>query len=893
METAWKSREGSSAPAGRRRVSGRAAIVPLAAVVAAALLAFAPAPAEAQDAEPQGRQETHQHLSQNHVQSVSITSTPGSEGFYTDGDAITVGVAFTGPANGPRLPSGQSASIQLDIGDAARSATVSGASIDRLRNWTLTYRVQQGDRDLNGISIAANRLSGGFNCGLGCTPDYGHSAVSASTTQKVLATPSAPSGFSARGGAGEARLTWTRDTGPHSSRNYQYRYSAVAGSYGGWTSAGGSGASFRTVTLAAGTYDFQLRARNRSGDGAVATASGVTVTAATSGGPSGPTGPSAPSGTVTAVVDPTSLTVIEGRSRSYQVRLSAAPSANVTVTIASSPAGVVTVAPRELTFTASDWSTQQRVTVTAAQDDDTDDGAATLSHTLSGTGVAPTGPTLRVTVTDDDGTGATVPDPLTFVNKEVGAQRYIVGTAVNVKLPAATGGTPPLTYRLTPDLPEGLSFDADPDERVLSGTPAAAAAQAEYTLTVTDAGTQEDTLSFPITVVAAAAGGAGAGEDEEATPAQVSGTALANVLEAFGGAFAADAVDVIGERFTAVGPLLQLTAPPPGAPEAGALLAGNAFAAQAPGGLAFWGRGGLSGFSAATAEGSVLSAYLGADWRLRPRLLIGGAVTYGGAGDVAYDNAGAKGKATINLGAALPYAHWSPLPGLGVWGLAGLGGGVAAVTPAGSAATETGVFLALGAVGARYDVLGWPGGSAAVKADGLLASLSAAEQPGLAAANTTPGRVRLLIEGRTRWEFMEQSWLQPVLEVGGRFDGALGAEFGGGVSYRHTGLGLGADLRGRYLLAERQEWGASAEMSYTLGESGWSFALIPEWGLPNGGAADLRAAGYDAGAPPATRLRLQAGYRPGDTFTLNVAATREEHPGPPTHALLIQGSLHL
>ena len=860
------------AAAGRRRLTGRAGVILLAAVTVAALLAaFAPAPAEAQSAQ--------------RVLGVSITSTPGSDGFYTDGETIRVQVRFSGPGR-PRLFTGQSASIDIDLGGVTKKATISGDF--HLSNWDLTYQVRQGDRDLNGISIPANSLSGDFSCGTGCAPNMAHAAVGASTTQTVLATPSAPGSFSARGGAGEARLTWTRDTGAHSSRTYEVRQDP-----GSWTSAGGASASSHTVTgLAAGTYRFELRARNQTGAGAATPARSVTVSATT--GPTGPTGPTTPDPTVSAELDPTSLTVIEGRSRSYQVRLSAAPAANVTVTIASSPAGVVTVAPKELTFTASDWSAQ-RVTVTAAEDDDTDDGAATLSHTLSGSGVAPTGPTLRVTVTDDDGSDADVPEPLTFVNKEVGAQRYTVGTAVNVTLPAATGGTPPLTYSLTPGLPEGLSFDPDADQRLLSGTPAAAAAQKEYTLTVTDsAGTQEAALSFSITVVTAAAGGAGAGEDEEATPAQVSGTALANVLEAFGGAFAADAVDVIGERFTAVGPLLQLAAPPPGAPEAGALLAGNAFAAQAPGGLAFWGRGGLSGFSAATAEGSVLSAYLGADWRLRPRLLIGGAVTYGGAREVTYDNAGAKGKATINLGAALPYAHWSPLPGLGVWGLAGLGGGVAAVTPAGSsAATETGVFLALGAVGARYDVLGWPGGSAAVKADGLLVSLSAAEQPALAAANATPGRVRLLIEGRTRWEFMDQSWLQPVLEVGGRYDGALGAEFGGGLSYRHSGLGLGADLRGRYLLAERQEWGASAEMSYTLGESGWSFALIPEWGLPQTGAANLWAASYDPGAPPATRLRLQAGYRPGDTFTLNVAATREEHPGPPAYSLLIQGSLHL
>lgn len=857
------------AAAGKRRVSGRAGIMLLAAVTAAALLAFAPAPAEAQ--------------SQQRVLGVSITSTPGADGFYTDGETITVRVQFSGPGR-PRLFSTQSVQIDIDIGGVTRRASFSGDRHDS--NWDLTYRVRQGDRDLNGISIPMNALSGDLSCGTGCTPHMTHSAVDPSTTQTVLATPSAPGGFSARGGAGRATLSWTRDTGAHSSRTYEVQQGS-----GSWARVGGASASSHTVTgLAAGTYEFKLRARNQTGEGAATPGRSVTVSATTGGGPSGPTGPSAPSGTVTAVVDPTSLTVIEGRSRSYQVRLSAAPSANVTVTIASSPAGVVTVEPEELTFTASDWSTQQRVTVTAAQDDDTDDGAATLSHTLGGTGVAPAGPTLRVTVTDDDESDVVIPDEPTFADDaEVAAQRYTVGVEVNVTLPQATGGTPPLSYGLMPGLPEGLTFNAE--KRVLSGTPAKAAELQEYKLTVTDSEGYQDVLRFTITVQAA--GGAGAGEDEEATPAQVSGTALANVLEAFGGAFAADAVDVIGERFTAVGPLLQLAAPPPGAPEAGALLAGNAFAAQAPGGLAFWGRGGLSGFSAATAEGSVLSAYLGADWRLRPRLLIGGAVTYGGARDVTYDNAGAKGKATINLGAALPYAHWSPLPGLGVWGLAGLGGGVASVTPTGSAATETGVFLALGAVGARYDVLGWPGGSAAVKADGLLASLSAAKQPALAAANATPGRVRLLIEGRTRWEFMDQSWLQPVLEVGGRYDGALGAEFGGGVSYRHTGLGLGADLRGRYLLAERQEWGASAEMSYTLGESGWSFALVPEWGLPQTGAADLWAAGYDPGAPPATRLRLQAGYRPGDAFTLNVAATREEHPGPPAYSLMIQGSLHL
>ena len=813
-------RLGRRAPADRRRVPDGAGVMPLAAAIAAALLAFAPAPAEAQSAQ--------------RVLSVSIQPNPGADGFYTDGETITVRVRFSGPGR-PRLFGGQSASIDIDIGGVTQKATISGER--HQTEWDLTYRVRQGDRDLDGISIPANGLSGQFSCGTGCTPNMAHSAVS--TTQNVLATPSAPSDFRAKGGAGQATLTWDRDTGAHSSRAYEYRQDG-----GSWTSAGGANASGLTVTLAAGTYRFELRAQNRSGAGAATNAVSVTVSAATDGGPSGPSGPG---GTVSAVVDPTSLTVVEGRSRTYQVRLSAEPAADVTVAIASSAAAVVTAAPAELTFTASDWSTPQTVTVTAAQDDDTDDGAATLSHTLSGSGVEPTGPPLRVTVTDDDAAGVDVPDALTFGEKEVAAQSYTVGAAVNVTLPAATGGTPPLSYRLTPDLPEGLSFNAA--TRVLSGTPAEAAEQAEYTLTVTDAQDYRVELRFSITVEAADAPAAG----EEAGPAQVRSTALANVLAAFGGSVAADAVEVVGDRFTAVGPRLQL---PEGATDADAMLAGTAFAAPAPGGFALWGRGALSGFSTATEDGTVLSGYLGADWRGQPDILVGGAVAYSTAGDVTYRGAagaaaGSKGKATVTTVVALPYAHWSPSRGLGVWALAGLGGGAAAVTPAGSrAAIETGVFLTLGAAGVRYDVIGWPGGSAAVKVDGLLASLSAAQQTGLAAANATPGRLRLLFEGRTRWEFLEQSWLQPVVEVGGRFDGAIGAEFGGGVSYRHTGIGLGADVRGRYVLAERQEWGASAALSYTLGESGWSFAL-------------------------------------------NLATAPEEHTGSPAYALAIHGSLRM
>ena len=859
--------------AGRRHAPGRAGVTPLAAVMAAALLALAPALSWAQS---------------YRVTNVSITSSPGPDGFYTDGETITVHVRFIG-AGGVSTTHG--GSIGLDIGGVSKSAT-KGSDLTRKWPHDLTYQVQRGDRDLDGVSVPARSLSGSWFCGGGCTVDLTHNAYT-SSTHKVLGSPTAPSGFSV---SSAARLSWTGDSGAHSSRNYQYRYRAAGGGdYGSWRSAGGA-SSHQVRNLPTGTYDFQLRARNLGGDGAEATASGVQVTSTVTGGggaPSGPS-PSTPSA-ARVVVDPASLTVFEGRSRTYRVDLSASPSGAVTVTIASSDDDVVTAAPAELTFTADNWSAPQTVTVTAQEDADQADGAATLSHTASGGGVTATGPTVNVTVTDDDAEGAVVPDALTFGDKTVSAQSYTVGTAVKETLPAATGGTAPLSYALTPDPPAGISFDAA--TRVLSGTPTEAAARAAYTLTVTDAQDYTAELSFTITVRAAAA------DAVESDPAaKVRGEAMANVLATFGRTVAADAMEVIGGRFTAKGPLLQLDA---GAADAEAALAGVAFAAPAPGGMALWGRGSMSGFDTATEDGSVLSGYLGVDWRTAPEILFGAAVAYSRAGDVNYnyrsadDGAVARGKTTITMAAVLPYAHYSLLPGLGLWAMAGLGGGTAVVTPAGSAEpAETAVSLSLGAAGGRYDLLGWSGGSAAIKADAFLAMLSSGEKSGLAAARTTPYRVRLLAEARHRWQFWEESWLEPVVQAGGRYDGALGAELAGGISYRHAGIGLGVDVRGRYLIAApHQEWGASVAATYTLGESGWSFALIPEWGgMASDGAADLWAGSGESGALVASapaRLRLQAGYRPDESFSLNVAATRQEDRDAPVYGLLVHGSVRM
>ena len=85
-----------------------------------------------------------------------------------------------------------------------------------------------------------------------------------------------------------------------------------------------------------------------------------------------------------------------------------------------------------------------------------------------------------------------------------GDRTYTVGTAIDaLTLPGATGGNPPLTYSLSPDVP-GLNFDAA--VRGLTGTPTEAGSYA-MSYTVTDADGDLHTLHFTVEV--------GAGEADD------------------------------------------------------------------------------------------------------------------------------------------------------------------------------------------------------------------------------------------------------------------------------------------------------------------------------------------------------------------------------------------
>ena len=90
-------------------------------------------------------------------------------------------------------------------------------------------------------------------------------------------------------------------------------------------------------------------------------------------------------------------------------------------------------------------------------------------------------------------------DPPEFAVDSVSSQSYVANEAiVDLILPEAIGGTPPLTYTFNPTPPPGLTFD--PRMRTLSGTPVAASPASTYTYTATDASGRFALLSFMIEV---------------------------------------------------------------------------------------------------------------------------------------------------------------------------------------------------------------------------------------------------------------------------------------------------------------------------------------------------------------------------------------------------------
>ncbi|WP_327341671.1 glycoside hydrolase family 48 protein [Streptomyces europaeiscabiei] len=122
--------------------------------------------------------------------------------------------------------------------------------------------------------------------------------------------------------------------------------------------------------LTVGSHSLLAKAYDSLGAAAESTPVGITVAA----------GPA-------VVASTTQLAVQQGRTATYDVKLSTQPSANVAVTTARTGGntGLSVTGGASLTFTPSNWNTAQKVTITA---DSSGTGAATFESTAGGHGKA-------------------------------------------------------------------------------------------------------------------------------------------------------------------------------------------------------------------------------------------------------------------------------------------------------------------------------------------------------------------------------------------------------------------------------------------------------------------------------------------------------------------------
>ena len=335
-----------------------------------------------------------------------------------------------------------SAPVTVAVGGASDGVTVKPSTLtftaDRWRTGqTVTVAVAQDDDATDGSVALMHTASGG---------DYGSESVTGTVAVTVTDedTPALVLSSTALTVDEGASATYTVRL---ATRPTEAVTVALSGASGGVTVVPASLSFSTSAWSTAQTVTVRAASDDDASDGS------VTLTHAASGGDYGS---ESVAGTVSVtvtdddtpalVLSATSVTVDEGGSSTYTVRLATQPTGAVTVAL-SGASGGVTVEPASLSFSTSAWSTTQTVTVRAASDDDTSDGSATLAHVASGGdyGSKSVSAEVAITVADDDAP-ALVLSATSITVDEGGSAAYTVRLAtqpteaVTVALSGASGG---------------------------------------------------------------------------------------------------------------------------------------------------------------------------------------------------------------------------------------------------------------------------------------------------------------------------------------------------------------------------------------------------------------------------------------------------------------------
>ncbi len=293
-----------------------------------------------------------------------------------------------------------------------------------------------------------------------------------------------------------------------------------------------------------------------------------------------------------------------------------------------------------------------------------------------------------------------------------------------------------------------------------------------------------------------------------------------------------------------------------------------------------WGRAAETRFSGADGElsidGAVATATVGADARWG-RWLAGVAVSHS-FGEGAYSHpTAAGGDVTSRLTSINPYANFTLNERLSLWGAVGYGvGDLSLQSKRAEDAIETGLESTLAAFGGR-GVFSRRGGGfeLAVVSDALFTNTVSDAATGLMGAEGAASRLRLMLEGSGSMALSNGGVLRPTLEAGLRYDGGdaetgAGLEVGGGVAYTAGRVSVEVNVRGllAHEDAEYEEWGFSGSLKWQPNEDGrgWAMEAGSSWGDTASGVNALwsrqdasgiaRGAGMDA----ARRFHAQLGY---------------------------------
>jgi len=307
------------------------------------------------------------------------------------------GGAGAGPARAATASCSAAYSVQTDWGSGfTASLNITNNGTAAITGWTVTYSYAGNQTLANGwngtwsqsgktVTVANASYNGSLAAGASTTAgaNFNYSGTNAAPTS-VTCTPAGstqpppgsitatPNSLNVTQGT-TGTFTLALSSAPTANETVSIAASGNTGLTASPTSLTFTPSNFstpQTVTVTA----------NATGTGTTTfTASGSGYTAATVTATEVPSS----NGTPNLMVSPASQTITQGTTGTVGVSLSSAPSSNVTVSVArtSGNTGLSVTAGSSLTFTPTNYSTAQSVTITA---DSSSSGAATFTVSASG-----------------------------------------------------------------------------------------------------------------------------------------------------------------------------------------------------------------------------------------------------------------------------------------------------------------------------------------------------------------------------------------------------------------------------------------------------------------------------------------------------------------------------